>query len=177
MDGCQELADHRASLKTSVLSEKDFSKLVLEAAVPLRFLERIRERQRKARGSSASLDGLYEHHRARRAEIRKFWEGGAGHQGDQSAWEAWNGLVEWIDHSPSASPENARIEGLLTGRLGDTKRKVLAQLLVHARQDRKDLSFVAPPWKELSIPAERDALARAQAMGGTLASPIGVGWP
>ena len=177
VDGCQELADHRDLMKMTVLSEKDFSRLVLEAAVPLRLLERMRDRQRNARGSSALFDRLYENSRARRAEIQSLWVGGAGHQGDGSAWEAWNGLVQWTDHSPLASPEHARIEGLLNGSLGDTKRKVFAQLLVHATQERTDPSSVAAPSRERSIPAERDALARFQAVGRTLTSPNGGGWP
>jgi hypothetical protein len=167
--GCQELAEHRDVLKRTVLSEDDFSRLVLEVAVPLGLLERIREQARDTL-RSAWVDRLTERSRARRAEIRRLWESGAGHQGDRSAWEAWNGLVQWADHSASAAPEAARIGRLMTGELGRTKRQVFAHLLAHASGERKGAeppSLAAELPQERCIPAERDLRARIQALKGT----------
>jgi len=131
-EGCQELADHREVLKASKLNEEAFSRLVLEPAVPARALERWAMRRSDSQVSS-TVERLLEPLKAKRTEIRRLWEGGAGHRGDRSAWEAYNGLVQWVDHSPSASRDEDRIEGLMTGNLRLTKRRVFAQLLAHAK--------------------------------------------
>jgi len=165
-EGCQELADHREVLKKSVLSEEAFSKLVLEVAVPFGYLERMQEKQKYPQ-MSAAVERLLRPLKAKRTEIRRLWEGGAGHQGDRSAWEAYNGLVQWLDHSASASREEDRIESLMTGRLSDTKRRVFARLVAHAKRGPEGAEFlhqVAAGGQEQGAAAEGDVLAQFVAL-------------
>jgi hypothetical protein len=131
--GYQALADQRAMLKHTTLSEEDFSRLVVNHLPPLP----LPLRSPAAPGSGglkALLEWMEERKRVGRVEVRRLWEEGAGHRGDRSAWEAYNGLVQWLDHSPRLGSGEERLSGLLTGRLSWTKERVYARLLAHAME-------------------------------------------
>lgn len=94
---------------------------------------------------------------ARAGELVAYWTGGRGHKGDQSAWEAYNGVVEAIDHDatlfPTASDEG-RIASLAHGRLRAKKDAVLRSLTSHGRLGRTlaaEPAFDAPA--KLTLPA------------------------
>lgn len=64
--------------------------------------------------------------------ISALWDGGKGHTGDRSAWEAYNAAVEAIDHNPDLFPTRGgtyRTASLLDGKLATMKRTVLTNLL------------------------------------------------
>ena len=131
--GYQALADQRAMLKHTTLSEEEFSRLVLDRLPPLP----LPLRSRAAPGSGglkALFEWMEERKRVGRIDLRRLWEEGAGHRGDRSAWEAYNGLVQWLDHSPRLGSGEERLRGLLTGRLSWTKERVYARLLAHAME-------------------------------------------
>lgn len=66
----------------------------------------------------------------RRAKLSRLWEQGAGHTGDHSAWEAYNAVVECIDHDERLwRVRGSRVEALLDGRLAEIKDRVLSGLV------------------------------------------------
>jgi hypothetical protein len=73
-------------------------------------------------------------------KVFKLWTGGMGHTGDLSAWEAYNGLVESLDHDTDTwkgrNAENRAIS-LMSGPLATTRNAVLSSLLKYAKQNGK----------------------------------------
>ena len=118
------LARHTAAaqqyqrLRAHHLDTATFRRLVLDVALPLP--------QRPAADASARSVALWDTatqtaEQARR-ELVRLWSEGAGHTGDRTAWEAYNGLVEALDHRPDVFPVrggSSRLDISLTGRLGD----------------------------------------------------------
>lgn len=81
-----------------------------------------------ATGSRADLTvARYEEKRSR---LRALWFEGRGHVGDGSAWEAYNGVVEAVDHDAKLFPVRAsRVQQLLPGaRLHSIKDRVFESL-------------------------------------------------
>lgn len=70
----------------------------------------------------------------------KLWTAGTGHSGDLSAWEAYNGLVESLDHDTEMwkgrNTENRAIS-LMSGPLATVRNSVLSSLLKYAKQNAK----------------------------------------
>jgi len=61
----------------------------------------------------------------RRTAVTQAWTGGKGHVGDLSAWEAYNGGVEVIDHDANLFvTRGSRVASLLGGRLLDKKTQL-----------------------------------------------------
>jgi len=70
----------------------------------------------------------------KRDALKLSWHYGTGHTGDDSAWEAYNGVVEQLDHNKELWPARAgvyRTQQLLYGSLGRTKASVLDAILAH----------------------------------------------
>jgi len=67
--------------------------------------------------------------------IFTLWRKGDGHSGDLSAWEAYNGLVQSMDHDTEhwrARSEDNRLTSLTDGPLAQIRNKVYADLLAYA---------------------------------------------
>lgn len=77
---------------------------------------------------SAAVIGRYE---AKRDELHTLWFKGRGHTGDSSAWEAYNGVAEAIDHRADLFPvRSTRVQQLMPGgRLAGIKEAVFNSLL------------------------------------------------
>ena len=129
--GYQALADQRAVLKGTTLSEEEFSELVLDRLprVPLWLADPEALRAGSLKGIRGWMEARM---RPGRTQVRQLWEEGAGHRGDHSAWEAYNGLVQWLDHSPPVDSGEERLSELLNGQLSQTKQRVYTRLLAHA---------------------------------------------
>ncbi len=100
-----------------------FRKLVLDAVarIPGR-MERagLTPRQETARARIVS----------RRSRIEHLWEHGAGHRGDHSMYEAYNAVVESLDHDASLwRVRGLRTQALYDGRLAQMKNRVLTALI------------------------------------------------
>jgi phage/plasmid-like protein (TIGR03299 family) len=89
-----QLANYRELFKETILPTEDYRRLVLDTAVPVKHLEAKIQRRDGTGHTEAALDKAGE----KRDRIRFLWDNGAGHVGDHSAWEAWNGLLQWTDH-------------------------------------------------------------------------------
>ena len=121
------LAETRALMKRSILPEdislstSPFRKLVLDAAFPILHLERKVQRREDSGHTRAALDKAH----GKRAEITRLWTRGLGHEGDYSAWEAWQGAIQYFDHeSELKSAGSSRVESLYDGSLGKIKNQI-----------------------------------------------------
>lgn len=126
------IAENYAAMKATILTDEQFRALVLESAAPFPPKPLVPE------GEHVTVRG-YDHAVAvaeqRRAAISSAWREGIGHVGDESAWEAYSGAVEVIDHDTKLFLSGkSRIRSMMTGRLGERKEAVLVSLLQHVRQ-------------------------------------------
>jgi phage/plasmid-like protein (TIGR03299 family) len=113
------------ALQRVALQEAEFRRLVLDVIAP-----------DKRNNENASPRAI-EQADACRDELRRLWTEGDGHQGDHSAWEAYNGAVQAIDHNEQLFPAKStetRTASLISGRLAEKKMIVLDGLTRHARK-------------------------------------------
>lgn len=120
------------TLKGFYLDEAMFRELVLLPAIG------VHPTQRDEFNPDAKLaENVVERYERREREITRLWHEGKGHVGDGSAWEAYNGLVEAIDHNPSLFPSRSgvyRLGSLLTGDLRTKKERVRNTLVAAAER-------------------------------------------
>lgn len=65
----------------------------------------------------------------RRNRITELWDSGKGHIGDHSAWEAFNGTVQALDHdSELFKVKGSRLSAMIDGPLSEKKEAVLNSL-------------------------------------------------
>lgn len=82
---------------------------------------------------------IVERYERKRDELHRMWIEGKGHKGDASAWEAYNGIVESLDHDTDLWPTRSggRTQSLMSGALRDTKEAAYNALLRYAREGDK----------------------------------------
>lgn len=123
------LSQQYRALKECHLSEAQFRELVIDAMVTdPRDLKKFNPEARMAEAVVARYE-------AKVTEVTRLWTEGAGHVGDRSAWEAYNGAVEAIDHNADLWPNRSgvyRTQKLLDGELGQMKKRVLSNLVAVA---------------------------------------------
>lgn len=137
-----QLARARALLETTDLrgmEERPFRRLVLDPTVPIRHLERKVQRREDTVRTRIALDAAH----GKRAEIRRLWDEGDGHTGSGSAWEAFQGLVQWTDHSSQSlngqeERDERRATSLYDGTLGNIKSKVARGVFAYAAAENED---------------------------------------
>lgn len=116
------LAQRYAALKARILTEQEFASVILDVIAPdPRTLPSFNPDAKLAASVVARAE-------KRRTELRRLWDEGAGHTGDHSAWEGWNGAVEAIDHNRDLFPLRAgtwRTASLLDGKLRHMKDAAL----------------------------------------------------
>jgi phage/plasmid-like protein (TIGR03299 family) len=125
VDRSEEAARAYQALQRVALTEAEFRRMVLDVIAP-----DARQRQDASARAIASAD-------ARRDEVQRLWTEGDGHLGDRSAWEAYNGAVQAIDHDECLFPGKSagtRTASLMRGRLAEKKLLVLDGLTRHARK-------------------------------------------
>ena len=107
------------------LDHELFRSLVLDAAAPLP------QEQPNFNPEARLAELVVARAEAKRAEIERLWVYGLGHTADFSAWEAYNGLVQAIDHNTELFPTRSgayRTASLMEGNLRRIKDTVLANL-------------------------------------------------
>lgn len=80
-------------------------------------------------------DSVVDRYEERARVMTTLWEKGKGHVGDRSAWEAYNGVVEAIDHNDHLFPSRSgvfRLGALLHGDLRTKKERALNRLVAFA---------------------------------------------
>jgi len=124
------LAQQYELLRRTILTPVAFERLVLAPIAPdPRLSPRFNPEARMAGAVLARAE-------AKRAELSRLWTNGAGHQGDHSAWEAYNGVVEALDHNKDLWPARGgvwRTQQLLDGSLADTKQQTINRLVRYAQ--------------------------------------------
>lgn len=120
----------QAMLEARYLTNTEFTRAVQDPIVPIRHLE-IKVYQREA---TAKTHAALERAQGRRNRIRELWMEGTGVSGEPTAWDAYNGACEFLDHDNLAfakgdpSPER-RIEPMVKGIIRNNKRRVLGNLI------------------------------------------------
>lgn len=85
---------------------------------------------------SPQADATVARYEEKRVELHRLWSEGDGHQGDGSAWEAYNGVAQAVDHNKELFPVRAsRVRQLIPGgRLYGIKDAVFGSLLELAEE-------------------------------------------
>lgn len=132
------LAGAHAALNKVTLSSADFERLVLDTAIPVKHLEeRIRTRE-GAEGAARTMASIKKNHELR-DEIARLWTAGKGHSGNRSAWEAFQGLIEFEDHSTMARVGGSRLTSNQSGTIGKVKARVYTDLVQHVTDHAPDV--------------------------------------
>ena len=137
-----KLAEARSIMKTTVLrdylgwGERPFQRLVLDQVAPVAHLEAKISRRDDNPHTRTALEKA---NRVRQ-EVRDLWDAGKGHSGDGSAWEAFQGAVEWVDHGASSlkgkdDRDERRAESLFGGHLSNVKSRIARNLFAYAAAD------------------------------------------
>jgi phage/plasmid-like protein (TIGR03299 family) len=119
------MARHYAAMQARRLSEDEFGKLVLDVIAP------DPRKHPKFNVEAATAEGVVERAMKKRDEVRRLWFAGRGHTGEPTAWYAYNGAVEALDHNRELWPTRAgawRTASLIDGTLAEMKNKVLDNL-------------------------------------------------
>lgn len=125
----ETIAHQYRLLRATYLDEALFRELVLNTVAPdPRDNPRFNPEARMA-------ESVLERAERKRAELTRLWTEGRGHRGDHSAWEAYNGVVEALDHNGALWPTRGgawRTAALMNGRLHDLKQQTLDTLVAYA---------------------------------------------
>jgi hypothetical protein len=117
------MAEQYRLLRQRYLDEALFRSLVLDVAVPMPdHLDKagLTKREETSRRNIETL----------RSRIESLRTDGDGHTGDGSAWEAYNALVQSVDHDTTHwRVRGSRVGSMLHGRLGEVKQRVLDKLV------------------------------------------------
>lgn len=126
-----KLAKMYRAMKATILTDEAFAALILDTAAPL---PKAVFRPGSEHLTSAGYDHALNVANERRAALTEAWEHGVAHVGDRSAWEAYNGAIEVIDHDANLfRTVGSRISSMLGGRLAERKSLVLAAVERHVR--------------------------------------------
>ena len=125
------MAEHYRTLKARVLQEAEFKAAVLDIIAPDPTQDpKFNPEARKADSVIARVD-------EKRTVLTNLFHSGKGHTGDNSAWEAYNGVVEALDHNRDLWPSRAgcwRTASLMDGTLRQLKDATLNGLLALCEQ-------------------------------------------
>ncbi len=128
VDRYRTIAKQYEAMKARILTVEEFTASVLDRVAPLPpDLHTPAGEHLTIRGYDLARKAAEE----RRAALTSKWHTGKGHTGDSSAWEAYNGAVEVIDHDVALfRTRGSRVASLLGGRLAECKATVLNRLAV-----------------------------------------------
>lgn len=113
-----------STLKGRILSPAEYKENVLDRTVPIAHLEAKLRKGGEADSSPRTAIAL-EKALERRSRIETLWTEGKGHAGDGSAWEAFQGFVQYADHEADSRDLGA---SLADGHLDRLKNRVASSL-------------------------------------------------
>lgn len=120
------IAQQYQALKNVILSEELFARLVLDVAAPLP------EGPKSVREDKIAINAFEKAKakaEAKRARLSQLWTDGDGHQGDHSAWEAYNAATQSFDHDAEMWGAKNQLESLFDGQLSKVKNEVVQTLV------------------------------------------------
>jgi len=124
-------------LKTCFLTDALFKKLILDPAIP------DPRADRKFNPDAKRAELVIRRYETKASKVRALWTEGTGHTGDHSAWEAYNALVEAIDHDIDLFPTRAgvwRTASLMDGVLRQRKQAALNAVVAYAQSPHNSAS-------------------------------------
>lgn len=124
------IAKQYRAMKAAVLAPAEFDDLVLDVLAPD---PRLKQRWNPEARMANAVVARWE---TKRSALQDVWVHGRGHVGDHSAWEAYNGTVQLLDHNRELFPTRAgvyRTASLLTGHLAWLKQRVTDNLVAYAQ--------------------------------------------
>jgi phage/plasmid-like protein (TIGR03299 family) len=123
------LADQYDALRRTYLTQEQFERAVVQPVAPdPRLSPRFNPDARLA-------EMVVQRWERKRDAIQRLWREGTGHTGEPTAWYAWQGLIEAIDHQPELFPTRGgtyRTASLLDGALREHKLRTFQNLLALA---------------------------------------------
>lgn len=119
------LANFREILQQAHLPEEAFTKVVLDRAYPVKHLEQKIAR----REGNPSTEYALEQKSQKRKRIRVLWDEGDGMSGDHTSWDAYNAVVQYIDHDEESYQGPNRVQSLIDGSLRKSKSRIFRDLL------------------------------------------------
>lgn len=130
LDRYEVIAQQYKLLKATHLDTALFRELVIKTAAP------DPRDNPKFNPEAMMAKSVVERWEKKAATLTRLWTEGKGHTGDQSAWEAYNAVVEAVDHDVDGLwPLRGgvyRTQALLQGEYGRTKDRVLTKVVAHA---------------------------------------------
>jgi len=129
----QDFLARYAALRTVKLDESTWQRRVMDV------VQRDPRQRADFDAASPMADSTVQRYTEKREALFGLWTLGKGHVGDGSAWEAYNGVAEAVDHDPEVFPcRSSRVRQLMPGgRLYDIKDRVFESLLDVAQPDRE----------------------------------------
>lgn len=122
LESIETTAKQYEALRARIITAEEFAAAVLDVIAPV-----------PVRDGSGKFDAtVIARAEAKREVITTLWTGGKGHTGDLSAWEAYNGAVEALDHNGKlwkTQSLDARAVSLMDGPLATLKSKVYGEVL------------------------------------------------
>jgi phage/plasmid-like protein (TIGR03299 family) len=122
----EKVAAAYTAMREQLLTMEQFHDLVLVPAIGIH-----PTRRPNWEPAARMAESVVERWETRKDAIVMLWDAGTGHTGDHSAWEAYNALVEAVDHHAPIFPTRSgvyRTAALLDGRLRQIKDVVLDNL-------------------------------------------------
>lgn len=144
----ETVAEHYKMLKETRLSASQFRAHVLLPSIGTH-----PTRRHGWNPEARQAETVVERYEEKGAEILRLWTAGKGHSGDLSGWEAYNAVVEAVDHNEELFPARGgvyRTQGLMDGKLRETKDAALTELVKFAE--------AAPARRSMNEDALLDAL-------------------
>jgi Domain of unknown function (DUF932) len=109
-----------------VIDDATFKRLVLDVVCP------DPREHRNWNPEAIMASSVVERHQRKVNELRRLWKEGKGHTGEPTAWFAWNGLAEGLDHNTDLWPTRAgcfRTASMIDGTIATIKNSVLDKLV------------------------------------------------
>jgi phage/plasmid-like protein (TIGR03299 family) len=121
------IAEDFTLMKATRLTVDQFTRSVLNVVAPLPVVEPGKVAGPRFDSSLAKASYL-------RAVLTQAWNTGSGHVADSSAWEAYNGAVEVMDHDDELfKVRGSRVESMLLGSLATKKSALVEAVLAECR--------------------------------------------
>ncbi len=126
----ETLARQYRLLMDTVLTEEMFKKMILDLVVPHP------KDDPKFNPDAKLAEVVCDRADRKRAELRRLWFEGKGHDGRPTAWYGYNAVAEALDHNKDLWPTRGgswRTASMLTGQIAEAKNKVLDTLVAFAQ--------------------------------------------
>jgi phage/plasmid-like protein (TIGR03299 family) len=110
------------AMKATKMTEIEFEKVILDLIAPLPEKPKT---ERKDNIAVAAFEKATDRAIVKRNRLTALWTDGDGHVGDGSAWEAYQGAVQSLDHDADIWKAGNRLESLFDGTIAKDKQALV----------------------------------------------------